>query len=226
MRSARALLALSAGLALAGPAAAQSCVGRPLPATTRALLAEVGYAAHRSATEAEGTDLGARYWANPRGVIGYGVGYTRRLPDDGGGINLVKADLTLEPPSPLPLPVPLQFCASIGVDGLFLSAGGEGADYTAYTVPVGVGLGLPLPLRRAALVAFAVPQLQFTSGSGEISGTGVERSFTSLGLEGGLGLARGPLIGRLVVRYATRPNGAGPAAYPDRGVALEAGVRF
>lgn len=222
-----AALGLAGWLAMSGHAAAQSCVGRPVPATARALVAEVGYASYRFDSEVEGTDVGVRYWANPRGVIGYGVGYTRRIPSGGGaGINLARGDVTLEPPSPLPLPVPLQLCAAGGVDALFLAGGGEGTSYTSYTIPVGLGMGLPLPLRGAALVAFAVPQAHFTRGSGEVFGIPVEQSYTAFGAEGGLGLARGALIGRLVVRYATRPAEAGLTAHPDLGVALEAGVRF
>lgn len=211
------------------PAAAQTCLGRAIGGVAgHAVVGQLAYAAYDLDQRVNGIDLGAAYWGNPGGFTAYSAGYNRRFMGDGGpDLDVANVRAVAELPRVRPLPPGAGACLTVGAAGARASAGIGGADLTAYAFPIGLAVGLTLPAGPTSRIyPYLHPQVVIARSDGEVFGFEFSERYTALVVEGGMGFARGPLLGRLRILLGGRPDEAGIGPLPDLRAGVEAGIRF
>lgn len=221
---------LAALLAIPGPAAAQACVGRPVGGLAAgAVVAEVAHARYDAAAGTEdgarGSDVGAGFWANPRGFLAYSAGYTRRIMA-GGDANLARLGIVAElPPSGI-LPPGGGFCLVSGVSGSWYEPVDPDDRRRTISVPLGIAAGLVIPAGSTTrLYPYLSPQLVLSSTGGGSYPRPADPS-SGVGIESGVGFARAAVVGRGRVRVSVPRVGPSRPPFPDLGVGVELGIRF
>lgn len=225
----RAGCVLAALVLFAAPADAQACLGRPIGGLAgHAVLAQTAYSAYHLEDRIDGADLGAVYWGNPRGFAAYSAGYTRRFMSGGGpDLDVLHALVAAELPRLAPLPPGSGACLTLSGSGTWIDDQPGGTDLAAYAVPVGLAVGLTVPAGRTSRVyPYLHPQILLARADGEAFGFEVSERYTALVVEGGMGFARGPLVGRATILVGARADGAGIGPVPDLRAGIEAGIRF
>lgn len=210
------LVALAAA---AAPAAAQVCLGQPVGGlAARAVVGEVALVRYSGADGDDGFDIGAAYWANPRGFIAYSAGYARRMLDGRDG-HIARLRLAAELPQTAALPPGASTCLTAGVTGAWFDALEGGGEDDAVSFPVGAAVGFLVPLGPTArLHPYLHPQIVLGDTGGDGS--------AAPSIEGGFGFASGALVGRARVVTSFGEAGADRAPLPDLRAGLELGIRF
>lgn len=217
-RAAALVFAVLSALSAATPAAAQVCLGRPVGGlAARAVVGEAALVRYSGAGGDDGFDVGAAYWANPRGFIAYSAGYARRMLEGRDG-HVARFGLAAELPQTGALPPGASTCFTAGVTGAWFDALEGGGEHDAVSFPIGAAVGFVVPLGPTArLHPYLHPRLV-------LGDTGDGAAAPSI--EGGFGFASGPLVGRARVATSFDEAGAYRAPLPDLRAGLELGIRF
>jgi hypothetical protein len=160
----KAFLVLSTAILYAGPLAAQTCLGAPMPAGSIALGGGAAFT-----DGAKGFHIGSNGYDRSRVTWGVSVGLTdvedvdKNATDIGASLGYVVSSSQ-------------HFTVCPGVSGGYSwwgdSEAGADADISALYGSIGVGLGLDVPLESGpTLGLFARPALLFQRTSLEVSGT-------------------------------------------------------
>lgn len=211
------------------PAGAQACLGRGIGGLAgHAVVGQAAYASYDLGDRADGADLGAALWGNPRGLVAYSAGYTRRFMNGSGpDLDVAGAMLSAELPRIPLLPPGAGACVTVGGAGAWAADAPPGTELESYSLPLGLAVGLTVPAGPISrLYPYLHPRLVLARADGAAFGFDVEERYTAFALEGGLGFARGPLVGRVRILFGARPDGVGISPLPDLLAGLEAGIRF
>lgn len=212
---------------------AQACAGRGIGGLVgRATVADVAYVRYQEAVGAasveggaSGTDVGAAYWANPGGFIAYSVAYARRLMP-GTDSDVARLGLIAELPWRAILPPGGGICLTAGVSASWYDPADPADERRAISVPLGVAAGFVVPAGPTTrFYPYVHPRLVLTDHRGGEGGRPSDPA-VRLGVESGLGFARGPLVGRARAGAALRPVGSARPPQPDLRVGVELGMRF
>lgn len=230
MKTLRGVLVALAALAFGTTEArAQLCADGYLPDGEWAVFADFARVTHQFTGEVGGTDLGVGVRANP-GPVALEAGYSFRAMESGmADVNVLDGSVSYEifPVPLLPLPPTTAICARVGIGAAFGADDASDSDYTNLTVPLALAIGVPLaPIERLTVTPYVVPQYLLSSVDGQVLGIAVEASDAAFGVELGLGVRYGRVLGSASWFTAGLDPNVGTSAYPDRRIALRLGIAF
>jgi hypothetical protein len=208
-------------------AAAQACVGSPMPERSYAVLPSVGAFSYDWNDAVSGIDAGAELRANVGGPFSAAAGYALRMPETGPNSHVVRGEgAAYLPPLPI-IPSALQLCLRAGVAASITDDPGSGSNFTNITVPVGLAIGIPFNRGNGLVIVPAIiPQVLYSQLSGDLIGFEQEADQWAPGVELVLGARRGRLLGSLGLVFNDLDQSLGPAPLPNQGLTLNVGVMF
>ncbi len=223
--AARFVFAALAALALPASAAAQGCIGAPVPEGRFAAQLQGSSATYDGTPDVDGVGVGGALRANLGGPLAASAEYAYSRVGD-GDVPLHSGGVMVAFRAPVSA-AGLAVCARAGAMAARLEGTASGSSLDNYTFPVGLVLELPLPVGNGgALVPYVAPQFLFSSTQGEVLGFEYSENGSGPGVEAGLGLRFGRAVITAGGTYSDLPETLVTTAVANQAFFLRVGLLF